>query len=143
MSNQENNLLCRWFEEVWNKGRLEAVDELAAPGFVAHGLTDEAGNTVTGRDAFKAFWRRLRESFPDVQITVEDGLVDGDKVMVRCTVQATHSGAGNGAAPAQTPVTFSGMCVGRVKDGQLIEGWNTFDFLSMYQQLGVVPESLA
>ena len=143
MSDLENNLLYRWFEEVWNQGRLEVVDELAAPDMITHGIVDAAGNTVAGREAFKEFWRQFRTTFPDVQITVEDGLVDGDRVMVRCTVRATHQGPGVGVVPTQKPVTFSGMCVGRVRDGQLVEGWNNFDFLSMYQQVGAVPTALA
>ena len=83
----EPNVLYRWFEEVWNKGRETAVDELASPDVIAHGIVDDQGNELVGRDAFKAFWRQFRNAFPDVHVDVHDTLVDGEKVAVRRTVR--------------------------------------------------------
>ena len=143
MSDPKKNLLHQWFEEVWNKARIEAIDEMAAPDVIAHGLVDAHGNEITGREAFKGFWHQFRSVFPDVHIDVEDGLADGDKVMVRCTVRGTHSGLGIGLAPTGKKVAFSGVCIARVKDNQIVEAWNNFDFLSMYQQVGAVPASFA
>ena len=143
MSDPKKNLLHQWFEEVWNKARIEAIDEMAAPDVIAHGLVDAQGNEITGREAFKGFWHQFRGVFPDVQIDVEDGLADGDKVMVRCTVRGTHSGSGIGVAPTGKKVAFTGLCIARVKDNQIVEAWNNFDFLSMYQQVGAVPASFA
>jgi predicted ester cyclase len=138
-----HNFLHRWFEEVWNKGRIEAIDEMAAPNVIAHGLVDAQGNELVGTEAFKTFWRQFRGAFPDIRVDVEDALVDGNKVMVRCMVRATHCGEGIGIAPTGKPVTFTGMCVARLKDCQMAEAWNNFDFLSLYQQLGIVPKGLA
>jgi len=143
MSDPKKNLLHQWFEEVWNKARIEAIDEMAAPDVIAHGLVDAQGNEITGREAFKGFWHQFRGVFPDVHIVVEDGLADGDKVMVRCTVRGTHSGSGIGLAPTGKKVAFTGVCIARVKDNQIVEAWNNFDFLSMYQQVGAVPASFA
>ena len=56
---------------------------------------------------------------------------------MRCTVTATHTGPGLTAAPTNKPASFTGMCIARIKDGKIVEGWNNFDFLSMYQQLGM------
>lgn len=142
MSHPKNNLLYRWFEEVWNQAREAAIDELAAPNVVAHGLVDAEGNEIRTREGFKAFWRQFRSAFPDVHVTVEDGLVDGDKVMVRCTVRGTHKGQGVGLAPTLKHVTFSGMCSARIEGGRIVEAWNNFDFLSLYQQLGALPTAL-
>jgi len=135
-----HNLLHRWFEEVWNKGRIEAIDEMAAPNVIAHGLVDAQGKELVGREAFKTFWRQFRGAFPDIRVDVEDALVEGDKVMVRCAVRGTHRGEGIGIAPTGKPVTFTGMCVARITGGQMAEAWNNFDFLSLYQQLGIVPK---
>ena len=139
MSDVTNNLLHRWFEEVWNKGREDAIDELAALDVVAHGLVDNQGNDIRGREGFKMFWRHLRTVFPDLHVIVEDSLVDGDKVMARCTVRGTHKGEGLGLAPTMKPVTFGGMCIARIEGGQIAEAWNNFDFLSVYQQIGASP----
>jgi steroid delta-isomerase-like uncharacterized protein len=137
MPQDNNNLLHRWFEEVWNQGREEAIDELAAPDVIAHGLVDHQGKEVAGVEAFKEFWKQFREVFPDMHIDVADALMDGDKAMVRCTIKATHAGDGLGVAATQKPVMFTGMCAVRCKDGKIAEAWNNFDFLSLYQQIGM------
>ena len=143
MPEQKENLLRRWFEEVWNKARLEAVDEMAAPDIVAHGLVDAQGKEIAGTEGFKVFWHQFRDAFPDVWIDVEDEMADGDKVIVRCTVRGTHLGGGMGLKATGKKMAFSGVCIGRIKDGRLAEAWNYFDFLGLYQQLGVVPASFA
>jgi len=143
MSELKNNLLHRWFDEVWNKGRGEAIDQMAAPDVIAHGLVDAEGYKVVGREAFKVFWHQFRTAFPDLRVEVHDGFADGDKVMVRCTVTGTHKGEGIGLAPTRKAVTFTGMCIARIKDGQIVEAWNNFDFLGLYQQLGAIPSSFA
>jgi len=142
MSQQYINLLHRWFEEVWNQGRAEAIDELAAPEVVSHGLADGHGNPITGRESFKTFWAQMRSAFPDIHVDVEHAVTEGEKEVVLCTVRGTHTGEGLGLNPTQKRIIFTGTCMARVKDGQLIEVWNSFDFLSMYQQLGVIPASL-
>ena len=135
----EPNVLYRWFEEVWNKGRETAIDELATPDVIAHGIVDSQGNELVGRDAFKAFWRQFRSAFPDIRVEVHDGLVESNKAMVRCTVRGTHLGDGLGIPPTSKPVVFTGMCIARMKNGQMAEAWNNFDFLTLYQQIGVLP----
>jgi steroid delta-isomerase-like uncharacterized protein len=138
MSDQSTNVLGRWFEEVWNKGREEAIDELAAADVVSHGLFDSQGAHVSGREMFKAFWRQFRTAFPDVRVDVNDELTDGAKNMVRCTVRATHSGEGMGP-PSHKPVSFTGMVVARIENGQLKEVWDSWDFMGLYQQIGALP----
>jgi len=142
MTDQKTHVLKRWFEEVWNHGRAEAIDELAAPDIIAHGLVDSRGRHVAGREMFHTFWREFRSTFPDIRIEIEDALSDGDKELVRCTVYATHRGDGIGVAATQKPVKFSGMVLARIRDGQLAEVWDSWDFLSLYQQLGAVPPSV-
>lgn len=136
MSGEDHTLLNRWFEEVWNKGRAEAIDEMFAPEAVAHGLTDQAGNELRGPEAFKPFFQSFRNAFPDIQVSVEDAITEGDKIAARCVVKATHTGEGVGLAPTDRQVEFNGICIVRVKDGKIAEAWNTFDFRTMFQQLG-------
>jgi steroid delta-isomerase-like uncharacterized protein len=129
-------LMRRWFEEVWNKGRDEAIDELFAEEGVANGLADESGEALRGPAGFKPFFRRFREAFPEIEVTVEDTVSEGDKVAARCTVRGAHRGDSLGLAATNRPVEFTGICIVRVADGKIAEAWNNFDFMSMFQQLG-------
>jgi steroid delta-isomerase-like uncharacterized protein len=130
-------LLRRWFEEVWNKGRVEAIDELFAADGLAHGLT--GGEPLRGADAFKPFHRTFKQAFPDLEVVVEDTITEGDKVAARCIVRARHQGDTLGFAATQRTVEFSGICITRWRDGQIVEAWNNFDFQTMFHQLGVSP----
>ena len=135
MTNQNTALIHRWFEEVWNKGRAEVIDEMFDCDGVAHGLTDESGNELCGPEGFKPFFENFRNAFPDIQVKVEDTVVEGDKVAARCTVTGTHKGEGVGLAATDRRVEFTGMTIARVKDGKIVEAWNNFDFMTMFQQL--------
>ena len=138
MTKQHNTIPHRWFEEVWNKGRAEAMDEMLDPDVIIHGLVDSNGNEVRGADAFRSFYESFRGAFPDIQVIVEDTVAEGDKIAARCTVKATHSGKGLAVSPTGNSVEFTGMCMLRVKDERIVEAWNSFDFLTMMQQIGVI-----
>ena len=137
MRDQNETLIHRWFEEVWNKGRADAIDEMFACEGIAHGLTGEDGKELCGPEGFKPFFESFRQAFPDLQVVVEDTVVEGDKVAARCIVRGTHRGEGIGIAATDKPIEFTGMTIVRVKDGKIVEAWNNFDFLAMYQQLGL------
>jgi steroid delta-isomerase-like uncharacterized protein len=128
----------RWFEEVWNRGREEAIDELFDEEGVAHGLADEAGSALRGPVGFKPFFRRFREAFPEIEVVVEDTVSEGDKVAARCTVRGRHRGDTLGFKATDSPVEFDGICIVRIRDGKIVEAWNNFDFMSMFQQLGAL-----
>ena len=130
-------LLHRWFEEVWNKGNEAAIDELMSHDAIVHGIVGPDGQDVRGPAGFKPFYHQFRTAFPDLRIVVEDCLIDGDRIAARCVVTCTHSGPGVLAAPTNRCANFTGMCIARVEHGKIVEGWNNFDFLSMYQQLGM------
>lgn len=135
MSTNNSELICRWFEEVWNKGRAEAVDEMFAADGIAHGL-GEADIDVRGPAAFKPFFEKLRGAFPDFQLTIEDTISEGDKVAARWTARMTHGGDHLGLPATGRPVVVSGMSIIRIRDGQIVEGWNNWDMMSMMQQIG-------
>lgn len=134
MSAENKVLIRRWFEEVWNKGRAAAIDEMLGPQAMIHGLAPAAQDVA----AFKQFHAAYRNAFPDVKIQVDDVIAEGDKVAVRWSGIGTHSGDGLGYAATGRGVRFSGMTIGRIEHGKLLEGWNVFDQLGMMQQLGVV-----
>src|SRR5919206_2403869 len=91
MSTENVALVHRWFEEVWNKGRDTAIDEMLAGDAIVHGL-GEPGVETRGPAAFKPFFARIRGAFPDIQITVEQTVAEGDWVASRWTARMTHRG---------------------------------------------------
>jgi predicted ester cyclase len=139
MFEQNKALLRRWFQEVWNEGKETTIDELFIPDGVAHGLSKESGKQLQGPAAFKPFWRAFRSAFPDIRVTVEELIAEGDLAVARCIVRGAHTGHGLGFAPTHCSVEFSGVTIIRVRDGKIVEGWNNFDFLALYQQIGLIP----
>jgi len=127
--------LEKWFEEVWNKGRVEAIDEMTNLDARTYGLEHPDGTEVNGRQAFKVFHKQLCSSFTDIHIDVTHTVTEGDMTMARCVVTGTHSGDGLGILATGKRITFSGMCLARLKDGKLAEAWNNFDLGTMYRQL--------
>ena len=140
MQTQEKNkaLVRRWFDEVWNAGREAAISEMFAENGVAHGLSEDADHPIKGPAGFLPFYHTFRGAFPNIQVVVEDMIAEGDKVAVRCSVRARHSGDHLGIAASQAPVDFTGMVVLRIQDDKIIEAWNNFDFMRMNKQVGLL-----
>ena len=130
-------LLKRWFDEVWNQGREETVEELFPADGIAHGLGE--GNDVRGPADFKIFLRNMRTAFPDVQIRIDDTIVDGEKAVVRVTFEGTHLGEGIGLAPTGRRVSIAGIIIVRIENSQIKEAWNSWDQLGLLRQLEAVP----
>lgn len=133
---QPDAVMRTWFEEVWNQGREDSIDKLFSATATAHGLP---GGPTQGPGAFRAVFKLFRGAFPDLHIDVEKTVVEGDFVTVMCRVTGTHTGPTLGFPPTGRHIDFNGMVLARVTNGQFQEGWNCFDFLTMYQQLGIVP----
>jgi len=134
MSTQNKALVHKWFEEVWNNGRTETIDELLTDRTVIHGLGDD----LRGPSGFKPFHAAYRDAFPDVKIQIDRMIAEDDLVAVHWHATATHNGGGLGFAATRRPVQFSGMAIARFEGNKLVEGWNNFDQLALLQQIGVV-----
>jgi steroid delta-isomerase-like uncharacterized protein len=139
MPRECSTLVHEWFEQVWNQGRRQEIDRLMAPDAVVHGLKDPGGNPVRGAAGFKPLYDAFRAALPDLRIDVEDCLRDGDTIAFRCTVRGTHTGDGLGVAATHRAVEIQGMGFIRERGGQIVEAWNTFDFLELYRQIGAIP----
>ena len=136
MSTEENKaLLRRLFEEVWNQGNLGTVDELLATDYVLN----DPGQMVRGPEGFKAYVSAFRAAFPDMKATIEDQIAGDDRVAMRFTVQATHTGEFQGIPPTGKQVIMSGIDIQRIVDGKIVENWVNLDALGLLQQLGVFP----
>src|SRR5687768_9610777 len=128
-------LLHRWFDEVWNRKREEAIDEMMTEDVVIHGLGDAP---IVGRENFTPFFRSFSTAFPDIHVTVEDVITACDKMSCCCTVRGTHTGDGLGFAPTNQPVEFTGGGMCTLENGKFKEVWNEFDFMRMNMQMGIL-----
>ena len=137
MSEENKALVRRWFEEVWNRGREDAIDEMFDVEGIARGLAGEGGE-LRGAEGYKPFFRQFRDAFPDIEVVVEDMVAEGDKVAARCSVRASHQSDTLGFAATQQPVAFEGIALVRIRDAKIVEAWNHFDFMGMYRQLGAL-----
>jgi predicted ester cyclase len=138
MSEENKALVRRWVEEVWNKGRADAIDELFDEYGIAHGLSDDPLNPLRGPSDFKPFHTLFREAFPNMIVVVEDMVAEGDKVAARCSVRGRHEGDFLERAATQAPVEFTGITIVRVENGKIVEAWNNFDFMTMHKQIGLL-----
>ena len=134
MDHQPDSVVRRWFNEVWNAGREQAIYQLMAPNALIHGL---GGEVMIGPTQFVGYFRAIHGALRPIEVTVVRTIVDGEMVAAHCHVTARHAGPSLGAPSGRT-VDFWGMTMSRVVDGQIVEGWNCFDFLTMYQQFGWV-----
>jgi len=120
--------LRRWCDEVWNKGRDAAIDEMMALDCIAHGLNDEHGHSIRGPEPFRKFYRAFRPQFASIKVHVQDFRIYDDRTAARILVEGMHAASGK-------PVSFAGEVIVRLKDGRAVEAWNNFDFHIMDQQL--------
>jgi len=130
-----------WFDEVWNKSQIDAIDRLLADDAVAHGLLDEQGRELRGPAGFKPFFLQFTKAFPDIHVEVADTISEGDKIAARCIVTGTHKGDTLGTPASHKPIEFTGITILRVKDGKIVEAWNNFDFQGLSRQIGALVQS--
>jgi predicted ester cyclase len=127
MPDLNSTTLYKWFDQVWNKGRREAIDELASKDVIANGLGPDG--RMHGVEAFKAFYDDFRSKLTNIKVTVEKVLTEGNMETALCNVTATDIASGK-------EVEFTGICMAKISEGKITEAWNNYDFLKMYEQLG-------
>ncbi len=138
MSEHNKAIVRRLVEELWNKGNLSVADELFAPNYEHH----DASTLDFGRgpESEKKRATLYRTAFPDIRLTIEDIIAEGETVMTRWSCRGTHTGDLSGIAPIGKQINISGVTIARLANGKLAEGWVNWDALGLMQQLGVVPE---
>lgn len=137
MTLKENKaLIRRYLEEVFNKGNHDAIDKF----FAAHSIDHNAPpGSPLGFDFMKQFHTVARAAIPDIRITVNDLIAEGDKVVCRFTANGTQQGEFMGIPPTGKQFTIMEIRIYRIVDGKIVECWGLFDQMSMMQQLGVIP----
>jgi steroid delta-isomerase-like uncharacterized protein len=135
---EENKALARRWADIFNQGNLDLVEEIYAPGFVNH---DPAmPEDVRGLEGAREFYGMYQSAFPDTEITIEDQVAEGDKVVTRWTARGTHQGDLMGVPPSGNRVEVAGITISRIEGGKVAEEWNNYDALGMMQAIGAVPD---
>ena len=127
----------RLIDEVYNKGQVEVLDEIIGPGYV--GIDAALPEPIRGAAGERVLVTAYRDAFPDLQITVDDMIASGDRVVTRWTARGTHRGELWGIEPTGKEVTITGIGIDRVEDGRIVEAWSNWDTLGFLQQLGAIP----
>ena len=134
MSEANKQIVRRFMEEVWNQARLDVADELVHPLY--------ENNEGTGPEAVKRNVRAFKTAFPDLHDTIEQLIAEGDFVAARITRSGTHLGTFRDVyEPSGRTMSISELCMWRIEDGKLREGWFAAHEISLRKQLGVIPES--
>ena len=140
MSTEENKATVRRaIEEGWNQGHAAVFDELNAPNFIYH---DPGAPDVRTREDYKRWVTESRRAFPDLHLTIEDMIAEGDQVVMRWTFRGTNTGALVTPIPLPATgkqVTGAGITIVRMAFEKAVEAWNQGDNLGELQQLGVIP----
>ncbi len=135
MSTQGNKeIVRRSVEEFWNTGDLAMIDRLYAAGYVEHGNV-HPGNLQQFKQAAAASFA----AFPDLRLTIEELVAEGDLVVKRWTARGTHRAVFHGIPATGKRFEVSGSDIYRIAGGKLAECWGLMDALGMMQQLGVLP----
>ena len=123
MLEQNKTLFKRYVDEVFHKRNMAVIDEFLDPNLVEH------------REEIYA----ILAAFPDLHITVEDLIAEGDKLVGRVTLTGTHQGELMGSPATGKKVSFSEILIVRISNGKVVELSEVADTMSMMQQLGVIP----
>jgi steroid delta-isomerase-like uncharacterized protein len=138
MSITNNKALVRRFiTEVFEQGRIEAVDELVSDDFTPHTWP----STGAGRDDLKRAMERVSQGLADARFTIDDMIAEGDRVTVRLTASARQVGPFMGLPASGRTYTIDEIHIFRIRDGRISEHWHQFDQLGMMRQLGALPGS--
>ena len=114
-------LLRRYYQEVINQGNLSTIDQLFAPDLV---------------ESFKQAVTMSRTAFPDLHVTIEDQIAEGDRVVTRWTAKGTHKGLFLGVPPTDKLVTVTAIHIHQVTNGRIVKLWEEINLLGVMQQLG-------
>ncbi len=134
MSTEQNKAAARRIcEEVFSQGNLDAIDELVAPDAVDH--EGFGGLDTQGAAGARRLVAATRAAFPDLRVTIDDLIAEGDKVALRLTLSGTHQGALAGVPASGKRVTFTSLDLYRFADGKLVEHWGQFDTQGLMRQL--------
>ena len=135
MSEENKDLARRSWEMLVNDQNPDSIDELYTPDFVWH----EPDQDIRGFEEARQFLSTYLTAFPDMRVSVEEAIAEGDKVVTRWTIRGTHQGElEEFGPPTGKQIEIKGITIHRIEDGKIAEEWERYDNLSIMQQLGLV-----
>jgi steroid delta-isomerase-like uncharacterized protein len=137
MTEANKMIARRVIDEIYNAGRLELADELVTPDFV--GRDPASPEPMMGPEGLKRQAQGYRTAFPDLRLTIEDEIAEGDRVATRWSAHGTHKAQLFGIPATGRQATVSGITISRIFDGRIAESWISWDTFGLLQQLGAVP----
>jgi steroid delta-isomerase-like uncharacterized protein len=138
MSTEDNKALVRrFFMEFWDQHNLAVADELMTSNHTDH--TPGSPPLPPGPEGFKQFGAVYFKAFPDLRLTIDDMVAEGDRVTTRWTSHGTNTGELMGMPPTGKSITVTGITINRIAGGKADETWTNFDMLGLLQQVGVIP----
>ncbi len=137
---ESNKATLRRFHDAMNTGGAEliskTIDEFVEPDVL---IRTPLPVDATGAQALKEVFGRLYRAFPDLHITLEDLIGEGDKVVGRNAVTGTHQGEYMGLPPTGKSITYNEIFIFRFAGGRIAETWGVVDVFSQMRQLGAIP----
>jgi steroid delta-isomerase-like uncharacterized protein len=128
--------IVRYFEEVWNQGNLEVLDELLDSGYINH--SPGIPNPEPGPNGLKPIVSAIRTAFPDLKYVIQNMVVTENQVAVHVLMTGTHTGDFFGIAPTGKRIRVSQMQIERLEDGKMVEHWRVTDDFSLMKQVGKI-----
>jgi steroid delta-isomerase-like uncharacterized protein len=119
--------------EAVNTGNVALLDKLVAPDYIEH------SEGFQGVEPFRQQIITFRAAFPDLHVTIEDLITDGDRFASRTTVTGTHTGDLMGMPATGKHISVQAVDIGRIENGQAKERWGGLDMYTLLTQLGVIP----
>jgi steroid delta-isomerase-like uncharacterized protein len=113
------------------------VDELVDPRYIGH--SSQPGTETRGIEGYRHFVMAMRTAFPDLEVTVEDQIAEGDRVVSRWRATGTHLGVFFGVPPSGRRASTTGITIERIEHGKTIECWTNSDDLGLLSQIGAIP----
>ena len=137
MSADNKAIVRRLYEEVWNKRKLEVINEIISP---SHALqaSNIFGSSI-GPEAYKRNVLLFFAGYPDLHWTIEDTIAEKDKVVACWTISGTHKGDYLGVPATNKKVSVEGITIHQITNGKIMDSYVSWDIWGMMQQLGVVP----
>lgn len=134
LAEEEVKALTDQYLEIWNEGKIEVVDEIFSPEYVLHDYS--LGKEYTSLDEYKSFVKRNRTAFPDLNVSIDETVVEGNKLVIRWTMTGTHEGPLGEVPPTGKKVNMYGVNILNVINGKFTEEWTAYSALDMYKKLG-------
>jgi predicted ester cyclase len=135
VSEKNKVLIRRCADEIFIKGKLDLVGELLGAGYVNHALPP---GIPPGPEGYKLGIKMFHAAFGDIDMTFEDQIAEGDKVVTRFITRCTHKGEWMGVQPTGKQITITGIAIARISNGKIVEEWENADELGMWVQLGAL-----